>query len=63
MQDKQMELLEVLAENEEEIEVYLDDPIYCLACGNEIRGRKVSMLICLDCIDDDCNTFVEKAEK
>jgi hypothetical protein len=65
MPDKQDNLLEVLGEetSEEQLEVYLDDPVYCFACGNEIKGRKVSMLICLDCIDDDCNTFVERAEK
>lgn len=33
---------------------------HCLACGNELRTH--SILICAECLDDECSEFLKLAE-
>lgn len=34
-------------------------PIYCMACGE--RLRRFSMLVCPECLDDNCNAYLLKS--
>jgi hypothetical protein len=33
---------------------------YCVACGNELRSY--SILVCTECLDDECNEFLKLAQ-
>lgn len=37
-----------------------DKGTYCFACGNELRS--FSILICAECLDDECGEFMKMAE-
>lgn len=38
-----------------------DKPAFCVACGEQLR--QFSLLICTDCLNDDCSEFVSIFEE
>lgn len=47
--------------DEENLEI--NDGMICYACGEEMNARFSAMLICAECLNDECDEFMKEASK
>lgn len=47
---------------EELVEIEIsDNPMYCYACGESMQDNFI--LICAECLDDECSDFLKETSK
>lgn len=49
-----------MSSDEENIEIE-DCVVTCYACGEDMNVRLSAMLICSECLNDECNEFLKEA--
>ncbi len=46
----------------EGMEIYKEPERFCLACSGQLKISS-KLLVCIDCLDSDCDKFIEAVSK